>query len=523
MELQNLGSVGYVKEGHDIISFQIGSTTTGSPVTTLFNNSVNPNEPVLMQVDNHTILLKGVLNNEPDDIEQLITENRILPELIEKQIRMLYGAGPHCYQIEFDEKGKRVRRWATNPEIDEMFDEWKLKGLPHSANDTVLQVARRYYYMEEFYPRFYFSLSRFLPDEMIQKLNLQPPIFGFELLENKRCRLASKKLINVFEDDYEEKDFDMVFVGNWNRGLIRKFKKYKKFQLSKARSYRVAVGHYKNDAVGSIYGVNKFYKGTREWILGSNLTPKNINSFIRNSLAAKVHVIIPDAWCESKKKMISAYCEINQKLQEENKTLIKINDIEIGTEYHEHLFTLYVNAEVKKLFKYLSGEDNQGKAFVSYSFRTGNTEEERWRFETIDLKYKEYVESLISYDKRSDEVLLSAKGIDGSISNITKDGVISKSGADLYYNYIIYLFMNRPIAEEKVMEPFNDMIRINKPHLYAEGWRRGLYVDVPQRQEDTSSNDRLQNQVNNTNAAVSTALSKVDALQQQFNELQNQK
>lgn len=492
MDIQNLGSVGYVKEGHDVITFQIGSTSA-SPVTTLFN-SVTTNEPVLMQVDNHTILLKGILNNEPDDIEQLITENRILPELIEKQIRMLYGAGPHCYQLVFDEKGRRSRVWAKNDEIDRMFDDWKLRGFESSANDTILQIARRYYYFEEFYPRFYFSLSRFLPDEMIRTLNLQPPMFGFELIENKRARLASKSLINVFEDDYEEKDFDMVFVGNWNRGLIRKFKKYKKFRFANAKNYRVAIGHYKNDAVGSIYGVNKFYKGTREWILGSNLTPKNINSFIRNSLAAKVHVIIPDAWCQSKKQMIEKYCELNATLKEAGKELIKLNDIEIGDEYHEHLFTQYVNTEVKKLFKYLSGEDNQGKAFVSYSFRTGNNDQERWQFETIDLKYKEYVESLISYDKRADEVLLSAKGIDGSISNITKDGVISKSGADLYYNYIIYLFMNRPIAEEKVMEPFNDMIRVNKPHLYEQGWRWGLYIEVPQRQEDTSTNDRLKNQ-----------------------------
>lgn len=143
---------------------------------------------------------------------------------------------------------------------------------------------------------------------------------------------------------------------------------------------------------------------------------------------------------------------------------------------------------------FLSGAENQGKAFVSYSFRNADKEEERWRFEEVDLKQKDHVDSRLAFHKRAEEVLLAAKGIDASISNISKDGIISKSGADLYYNYLIYLVMNRPIAEKICLKPFNDMLRINKPHLYKEGWRRGLYIEIPARQEETSPKDRLQNQ-----------------------------
>ena len=513
MDVKTIGSIGYVNEGHNILSFQVGSTIT-SPVEAIFNNtSNNLTGPVLMRVDGYSILLKGRMNNEPEDIEALITGNSELPELIEKQIRLLYGVGPRCYKEEFDEKtGKLSRRWAKQSEIDEMFDDWEVKGMEHSAEDTLLQIIRRYYYHEEFYPKFHFGLSRLLGDDVIRSLNLQPPMFGFELVENSRTRLASRREIDMFQDDFEEKDFDTVFVGNWNYGLTRSFKRYKKFKLSNAKSYKVAIGHYKNDAVGSIYGVNKLYKGSRDWIQGANETPKDLNSFFKNFFGAKVHIIIPDAWCESKKKMIQKYCEINKERKAAEKEYLTVNGIDIGEKYHEHLFTLYVNAEVKKLMTFLSGAENQGKAFVSYSFRTGDKEEERWRFEEVDLKQKDHVDSRLSFHKRAQEVLLASKGVDASISNISKDGIISKSGSDLYYNYVIYLIMNRPIAEGICMKPYNDMIRINKPHLYKEGWRWGLYLEIPQRQEDTSSKDRLQNQLDNTKAALTEALETIEQL-----------
>lgn len=492
-EIKTLGSRGYIKEGHDIISFQVGSTIN-QPIEGLYNTYNPYSNPVVMTVDGYSILLKGRLNKEPDEIEKIISENSRLPELIEKQIKLLYGKGARSYTEEFDENNKLVRKWADNPIIKSMFDNWQMAGLEHTAADTILQIIRRFYYFEELYPKFIFNNSRFLTDEFIEQFNLAPPMAGFQMVENKRTRLATKQKINVFEDDYEENDFDWVFVGNWTTGLTRKFKKYRKFEISKARKYKVAIGHYKNDAVGQIYGQNKFFKGTKEWIKGSNSTPIDLNSFFDNFFGAKVHIIIPDAWCQSKRLMLQKYAEINAELIADNKEPITVNGIDIGETFNENIFTQYVNAEVKKLTTFLSGETNQGKAFVSYSFKTGDNEEERWKFEEIDLKQKDHVEARLKYDKHAEAVILAAKGMDASISNITKEGVISKSGADLYYNYLIYLFMNRPIAEQICMAPFNDMIRVNKPALYDAGWRLGLYTDVPARQEEVSQENRLPNQ-----------------------------
>jgi len=149
--------------------------------------------------------------------------------------------------------------------------------------------------------------------------------------------------------------------------------------------------------------------------------------------------------------------------------------------------------ELRKIGDYLSGAENQGKAYSSISFMDASGHEQQWKIETIDLKYKEYIDSLIAYDKRTEEALLSSVGLDASISAVSKDGVISKSGSDSYYNYLIYIMSLTP-EDEICAEPFNIALKLNFPHLYKQGYRIGFYREVPQRQEDISSKDRLNNQ-----------------------------
>jgi len=118
---------------------------------------------------------------------------------------------------------------------------------------------------------------------------------------------------------------------------------------------------------------------------------------------------------------------------------------------------------------------------------------------------------LNDYDKRADEVITSSIGLDSSISNISKDGVISKSGSDAYYNYIIYLYANLPTAERMTCSALNEAVSVNFPALYKQGYRLGLYTDVPSQQQDVAPNDRLQNQQNRSTEQVNKRLDKTDA------------
>ncbi len=482
MEIQTNGYKGYWKDGADVITFDWGTKAATGEID--LQQFANVPLPYILNVDGYKILLMGKTNTLPDEMELVIGGNRILPELIDKRVKLLSGEGLHVYK-KVKEGKKIVRQWEDQPLIEEWLDSWKENGLQDSATETALKFAIDYYHMETFFPRWRFRKSR--------RTNGQLPVIGFEHIPIKKTRLATVKDIDIFLDYYEDGDFQHFLVGNWAHGSERNFRVYNRLDPRDPLKYPVAMSMHRNPSIGKIYGQNKFYEGIKEWLVGMNKTPRFINSFLENSLSAKVHVIIPDAWLKAKRRMLESYCEKNKELAAEDKELIKINGIDIGTEFYEHLLTKYVAGELKKLSKFLSGANNQGKLYSSYSFKTSDKVEERWQIEPIDLKYKEYIEALTNYDKRGDEVIVSALGMDASISNISKDGLISKSGSDLYYNYIIYL-LNLTIPERICTEPFNMALKINFPELYKDGYRIGFYINIPSRQEEVSTNDRLQNQ-----------------------------
>ena len=282
-------------------------------------------------------------------------------------------------------------------------------------------------------------------------------------------------------------------MGRWAYG-IGSYKIYPKFNLSEVDNYQfAAISHHRETSIDEFYGTNETHQGSRPYIQGSNKTPIYINSFLRNSLAAKIHIIIPNAWVESKRNQIQRLCDENKTRKAKKQELITYNGIDIGTEMHESVLVQYIREELRKFSCYLSGENNQGKAYSTFSFTDSQGHEQQWKIETVDLRYKEYIDALIAYDKRAEQALLASVGLDASISAIDKEGVISKSGSDAYYNYLIYIMSLTP-EDEICSEPLNWALQVNFPKLYADGLRMGFYREVPQRQEDVAPKDRLNNQ-----------------------------
>jgi len=480
-----MGNMGCYIEDGNIISFQMGDAPSfameehGS-----FSMSYSSIPDLQWQcVDGFNIASRGAHNMKCEEIEHDIKNNRLMPQLIRKQVKMLYGSGPAIYKPVM-KGGKFVKEWVVCPEIQNWLESWVDAGLENSYKEVAKINITNYYYYRDFFVKWRMSLGN--------SINRSIPIVGLEAMENKHCRLATRKK-DVITTMVNYKDFSHIAVGRWNYGTSS-YLFYPKFRTKDIRNYKyAAVSHHREKSVGEYYGVNETHEGSRPYIKGSNDTAGYINSFLKNSLAAKIHIIIPNAWIESKKQQIRNLCDENKKRAAKNLELLKYNGIDIGTEYSETLIIKYTQQELRTISRMLTGADNQGKAYATISFKTGNSEEERWRFETIDMKYKEYIEALIDYDKRADEALLSAVGLDPSISSVSKDGVISKSGADVYYNYLIYLMSLTP-DDEVCSEPFNQAIQINFPELYKEGYRIGFYREVPSRQEEVSPKERLNKQ-----------------------------
>lgn len=478
MAIANNGTYGYCAAENNVLTFQVGGESITDAFSSLTAPSLYEHTEHLVQVADYRVLTRGHNNRSVTEIASNVKSNRLLPEVIEKQVKIMYGLGLHAYRPTFDDNGKLVRKWEDCPEITTWLRSWNRYGLTDDANDVVQECIRRYYYFEDFFVKW-----RFLKGKSIGRL----PVAGFELVENSRARLATKKPLTSLNDCAYD-DFTHVMVGNWR--YSGNFEVYPRFDLRKALTYDVAISHHANDDVDSIYGRNKAYDGSKEWLLAANENPRFIRSFLRNAMAAKVHVVIPIEWVNAKESEIKSLCDRNLALQREGKELIKFNGIDIGTQYDKSLLIKYTNIELQRLTNYLSGADNQGKMFSSFSFRNQKGEEVKWKIEQVDLKYKEYIESLITFDRRADEVLISAKGIDPSISNVSKEGIISKSGSDAYYNYLIYM-EQLPAAEKICCDPFNMALMVNFPHLWEKGYMIGLYRNIPARQQDVSTNNRL--------------------------------
>ena len=483
--IKKYGDRGYVKDGQQTFTFQIGEGnhfSLSDPLPLSAHKGIYM--PVLRSGE-YRILSYGQHNLEPNEVKEMITRNRLLPELIEKQIRMLYGQGAVLYKTKTEGR-EVVREFCNDNEILSWLDSWQEAGLQDNFRTYLNKCIRSFYFDEGIFTRWRFKKSR--------RIGGRLPVAGLEALSSTRCRFASK--FEVDPHNYEDRDFQLVLFGDWEYSANANFKPYPRFNYTDPFAYGICINYTKNPSQGEeVYAFNKFYKGIKDWIKGSNLTPAYINDYLENAFSARLHVIIPYSWVESKRRMLEDICEKNAELEEAGKKLLTIkfddNDVmEVGTQYNENIMNEYANRELARFTRFLSGAGkNQGKVYSSYSYLTNEGKPDRWIIEEIPQKYKEYIEGLTSYDKRADEVITMAKGVDSSISNISKDGIISKSGADAYYNYMIYL-SNLTIPEEVVTSDINYAIRLNFPEKYQQGIRVGFYRPIVQRQQEVSPSNR---------------------------------
>lgn len=494
-----MNKFGYYNGDGYSLTYQIGETPVKSSSDGFHSSGAETVAETLTprRMESYFVWPCGENNLDFNVCKTLIKGNRLLPSLIEKQIAILFGTGPQLYISTIDKDGKVTRQYLKNEKIQNWLDSWRENGLPDTYETYLNKSIRSYYYSEGIFSKLHLSRAH-----AVGLKGLALPIVGLEHVSELRCRMATRKDISKTQD-VEDRDFTHILVGNWEKSSnSSEFKVYPRLDYTKPLAKHCAISYSRNPNHGEeIYATNKFFKGIMQWIRGCNATPEYVNSFLENSLSARHHVIIPNAWIKQKEEMLQNLCDMNAQLKAQGHTeadfhQVKVGEktLEVGDTYTEDILSQYVQLEISNLANFLSGRGkNQGKIYTSRSFYNDNGDLESWKIEEIPQKYKEYIEALISYDKRADMVLLSAKGIDSSISNISGDGVISKSGADTYYNYMVYL-TQQSIPESVVCADINYAIRLNFPQEYAQGIRLGFYRPNVQKQEEISPAERLSNQ-----------------------------
>ena len=131
-EFELIGNQGYYQDDQNLISFQIGADDINMSVMDDDQLIHNLNVPILYKVGDYKILIKGKTNRLPDEIQTMVGDNRLLPELIEKQVRILYGKGLFTYKIVYENK-KPSREWINQEQRTEWFNSWQKIGIIDTA------------------------------------------------------------------------------------------------------------------------------------------------------------------------------------------------------------------------------------------------------------------------------------------------------------------------------------------------------------------------------------------------------
>ncbi|GHT60473.1 hypothetical protein FACS189451_00590 [Bacteroidia bacterium] len=442
-----------------------------------------------MRLGDFTIPLWGEGHNlYPQQVFATTSENKLLPEVIQKQVKFLFGKGPRLYKeiIQGEgEKQRRVRIPVEMPEVQDWLESWEENGY-EPYWEYLQNLINDYYYVNTCVTQYVYSKSRRLVG---QNQGSKPrPILALNYIGSESARLATKK--DSQTKRITNKDCNFVIVGDWMQPNRYDYEVYNRFDPSDPFRYPAAAAfNFLKTFTKEIYALNAWFKGLFEWVKASNLSPKYLNSYLKNALNAHIHVIIPGSWYNKQREILENICRQNltgeSPVQEEYKGLKLLDGKGKPVEFYETMVDQLIANELKAITSMMSGEGkNQGKMWASTKWG-----EDGWEFKEFPGKFKEYFESVISLDQRADQVILAGKGIASSITNVENDGVISKSGSDVYYNYLIYI-ASLTLDEYFILKEINRAIHLNFPEAKKQGVKLGFWIDIPAKLQDTTPSDR---------------------------------
>jgi hypothetical protein len=379
----------------------------------------------------------------------MLDENGITPELLNKQLNLLWGQGPALYEVKF-ETGKRVKDWKSDPEIEAWLKSWDWeKYLEKSAVE--------FRHVNGHFTKYFRSRAA--------RIGEKATITHLEHVGSLRARLE-------WPDEKEQVNNILVgdFVKPWEKGLI----KYPIFNPRDPFKYPVSM-YYSNlysFALDNDYSRPSYY-GLINWIKLASSLPKLLMNFNANSAAIRYHIQSPAIYWAMKEDQLKKNCELKN-IEYKNEMLEDLKD-DIIKKVVEGL------AGIEKAGKMLTTEtvwDDMGQQYVG------------WKIDTIDQKVKDYVDAQLEIAKRSDFEVTAGIGLHPALSNMSADGNLP-SGSEQLYAFKLYLSTGVDIPEMIVCRDINHAIAANWPEKKI---KIGFYHDTVTTEEMTTPSNRIKNQ-----------------------------
>jgi len=482
------GNRGFAASKANVVTFEIQGIAEREDITRSEYRSLYSRyttERMTVRLDDLEVPYWGEGHNlYPQEVYSITSDNKLLPELIEKQVDFLFGKGPRFYQEQVvgeGDKKRRVRIPWVDGKAQNWLDSWEEKGYPHYW-EYLKNIITDYYLVKTCVSKYNFNKGR--------RIDMPVAIDALTYVGADEARLAARG--NFINRRIKNEDCKFVVVGDWLNISSHQYDVYPRFDAAAPTKYPVSVAFVSDKTFSKwVYAYNEWFKGLYEWIKASNLSPRYLNSYLKNALNSHVHVVIPALWYQAQKSILENICMNNLAgdtdipVQTEYRGVKLIDDSGKPFRFFDTMMEDLVANELRRITSMMSGEGkNQGKAYATIKYG-----EEGWEFKDMPGKFKEYMEAVITFDKRADQVILAGKGISSSITNVENDGVISKSGSDVYYNYLLYV-MSLTLDEYFIMKEINRALWINFPYLKTQGVKLGLWIEIPEKLQETTPADR---------------------------------
>lgn len=415
------------------------------------------------RIGNYEIVPHGEQNNLPDELRQILDENNLTPEILNKQAQLLWGQGPGLYKVIY-ENGRRRKYYESNPEIEAWLKSWDFESY-------LLKATVEFRHMNGHFTRYF--------------RNRAPRIGGpgrIEYLEHVSCINARLEWPNAAGDilGIITGDFDQP----WKYGLARYpiFNRQSPFSMPVSMSY----SNMYSFALPREYSRTSYF-GSLNWIKLSSSIAKLLSSFNANSAAIKYHIRVPRAYWNTLQSELIEKCE------------------RVGITYTDSLLDKAKREKFSAFAATLTNTSNVGKFITTDDFFDDEANEYvGWKVDVLDQKVKDFIDAQINVSKRAALETTAGLGLHPALSNISYEGNLP-SGSEQLYAFKLYLLTGVDIPESIVCRDINNAIQANFP---GTDLRIGFYHDVVMTEESTSPKDRIKNNGSGGSSASASAMVK---------------
>ncbi len=417
----------------------------------IWHNTEKNWETLPQTVGDVQIVPFGWNNDVPTFIRDIIGDNNLVPGIINRQLGLLWGQGPHLFQLGY-EGGVITKIWMEDNEIQSWLDSWDYKAYLRGCITDYLQLAG-------------FFDAKYL--ERGHRIGRVPRIACLEHISAKNARLEWPG--NEF---FRLSDVKHIAVGDFEHACLNTgVTLYPVYDRRHPARYPASASYNRLESFArDFYSIPQFW-GALRWILRGSEIPVIFKYVTDNGINLAYHVHSSQAYWEYRRDILrNMHPDWDDAAVEEE--IMKITEKLLDS-----------------MVAVLTGKENAGKLFhsIDVTDEQGNVQE--WKIEAVDQKIKDFVESQLKIGEASTSAITSGMGLHPSLSNVMVNGKLA-SGSELLYAFKLYLNSDVDIPSDIVLESINQAIAFNFPE---KNLRLGFYHQSLKSEEAISSGDRIKN------------------------------